>query len=308
MGTRQKARRRPLRWAWVIPGLCLLACLGLVIDFATDYRSFVSRAGEWQFARLGRYYPAATITLTVLLALIPLSLLALFISRERRRRQGELAREQVADEPVEQDPIARVIVSTRHSNRFFGILSVVLAFSAFGALIIAARAPTSEGPIRVIEVAGAPGTAQGHARYASPTYIGRIARIYENVAFASRTLWVAPVYAAGKEGPALYWTEVIPTDRPSRFRRIESGVFVRGGLPPEVEPLYRSIGITVPDAAGLLMLDSARPRWRMTALAVQVGVVSLLSLAIALILRRQLKKLRARKWRSGQGTSALSHA
>ena len=286
-------QRSGIAWSRGVPaafGLWLLLWLTLAVVFAADYRGLIAWAGEWQFARFGRFYPVLTITLAVFLTILPPLALRLFVRRRRRARQPDA-------DGATRDPLRLATRSARRASRFFGWLSIALAAASLWAVVASSRAPTGEGPIRRIEVDGSAMPAEGHARFAPATRIGRIAQVTEDVAFARRTLWVAPVFAADADAGAeraAFWTELVPTGVPGRFRRIDAGVYVHGGLPPEVAPLYRAIGLAVPREAGLLMRDSDRPRWRMTAVAVQAGAISLLALAIALILARQAGRLRRR--------------
>lgn len=263
----------------------LIVCLLVLLWWAGTYSSLVEVLAEWQFVYLGRYYPSLTVSLAVLILTLPIAAVVGWQRRRRRERLGDAA-----------DPrlmMARAIRSAERTQLFFAGLAVVATLIALCALISMLWLPSDNGSVRT--VAGVEGSVQpqGAAAYARPFRIGRVARIEENVGLARRVMYVAPVYLGREHGDDSFLTTVEPSLRPPlRFAPIKSGVLIERGLPRELTNLYRAAGITVPDRSYLLMRDNAAVRWRSLVLSIQIGLLALLTVVVALLFRRQSRRLR----------------
>ena len=279
-------RRKISGLAWVVLGGWSMLCLAVFLWWATAYRSLVAWFGEWQFDWLGRYFPSVTITIAVLVLTVPLAGLGWLVRWRWRRNGADMAAGGGAD------PLDGAILSARRARLFFGVLSGALALAALLAYFAAGDLPDDKGAVRVVALSGAGPVVEGHARFATVGRYGRIARLDENVGFAARTMFIAPVYATGSRERARFFVEMLPASKSANFVPLHSGVLVRHGLPPELSALYRRIGVPIADDSYMLMRDGERPRWRLMALAVQGAIIALIALLISEFFRRQINRLR----------------
>lgn len=265
----------------------IVVCLLVLIWWASGYRSVVEWLAEWQFDFFGRYYPSLTVALLVLLLGLPIAGAVGYARRRHRRR---------LDKALGENPqvlLTRVIVSARRGVLFFGGLAILTAVVALVVFVSMLWLPPTSGPVRLITTSGQAATSQGPARFARPLRMDRVARIEENVGLAQRVTYVAPVALPNQPQDLTLLTTVDATSlEPRRFAAIKEGVLVRQGLPKELTNLYRGAGIAVPDRPYLLMRDGAAVRWRPLVLGVQVALLSLLSAIVALLFRRQARRLR----------------
>lgn len=266
----------------------IVACLLVLLWWASGYRSVVEWLAEWQFGFFGRYYPSLTVALLVLLLGLPIAALVGWARHRHRRRVDQALG---AENP--QLLLTRATASARRGVAFFGglaILTGIVALGVFGSML---WLPASQGPVRLITSAGEAVSSQGPARFARPLALDRVARIEENVGLAQRVTYVAPVRLPNQPEDLTLLTTVDATSlEPRRFAAIKEGVLVRQGLPKELTNLYRGAGIAIPDRPYLLMRDGWAVRWRPLVLGVQVALLAVLSAGVALLFRRQARRLR----------------
>ena len=259
--------------AWRIAAAWGLACAVVLLWWTTRYDGWIARAGEWQFARLGSFFPALTLAALVLLLGVPAALAA-----------GLRARRPVAD------PVERMRAGVRRWRRIFAIAALAGSAVVTVVLLSLATLPGAGGPALVIvgpAVPAAEGLAQLRGRW-SP---GRIARLDEDYGLMRRRLWVAPVVFAGQAAAPVRLLTTLMPDAEGRPVPVARGVLVRRGVPAELRRLYRAAGVTIAPDALLLLPDRAAVRWRTLALAAQAAVATLIALAGWALLRRQERRI-----------------
>jgi hypothetical protein len=275
---------RPTTRLWRLVATWLLLSLCVLLWWAARYSNWFERAGEWQFTRIGRYYPAMTLWILLLCLVMPLSLLVWASNRARAHD----TRAEVADP---EGTLLQVQAASRRWRRMFQALTIVTATITMAALVSVLWLPDeSNATIRIVRAGTVP-PMQGLGQIKGRWRVGQVAWLEENFLFARRTLFVAPVRfegAARRDSWLLTVMDPIGTDR---FEPTVRGVLVRKGLPKELRNLYRSAGIAIDPDAFLLMRDAAQVRWRSLVLALQASILTTVAATGWLLLRRQERRL-----------------
>lgn len=280
------ARRRwttPRRLAtgWMIAAACLFAW------WAAHYSSLIEDLGEWQFARFGSYRGPLTVAALVLLVAVPVWL----IWWRQSRRNARAERERLVS--AGGNPAIALLDRARRgavrARLFAGAVAIAGALLAVGVALSTLYLPRTGGIPAAIR--GGSDFVEGPAQLQGRWRVGRVARLHEDVVFASRTTYVAPVQLEGDAGgPLRLVTTVVP--RPGGgFAAASSGVLVRRGTPRELRNLYEAVGVSIGADSYMLMRDDAQVRWRSWALAGQIAAVALLAAIAWLLSRRREQRL-----------------
>lgn len=261
--------------AWRVAAGWSLLVGAILLWWAAHYAGWIARAGEWQFARWGSYFPALTLAVLALLLGVPAMLAARARARQRR-------------EPL--DPLARMRAGVAWWRRLFGVATIAGAVTTLAVLASLPGLPDAGGAI-LLPNAAAPVPGEGLAELRGDWRTGRRARLEEDYVVARRTLWVAPVAFPGRgDTPVALLTTLVP-DPDGRWVPVTRGILVRGGVPAELRHLYQAAGVTIARDAGLLMPDSAAVRWRTLMLAAQAALLTLLAAAGWAMLRAQARRV-----------------
>ncbi len=269
-------------------GLALWATIAtaVVLIWAVRYSGWVRPVAEWQFDNLTGYFPALTLVLSALIVTIPFAIL-FAIRRRRRTAEG------IIDHEV------RALRAALRIERFFVLMTIVSVIGALASLIGLGLLPRDNGTVQPV-VVGKPLSVQandGPARLIGDVDMSRIGRLTDRVAFASRDIFVAPVYPRADHrphvaGPVAYFTEVRPVDSDlQRFEPVRVGVIRANGLPQELVPLFRGVGLAVVDHPALLLPDTSAWAWKYWAFLGQCLVLSAIAALFFIAARRYRRRL-----------------
>lgn len=264
-------------------GMIALAVAGAVILLwqGSQYIGLVERLGEWQFAKVDRYWPTLTPTLIVLLALIVMGLIMMLRHRYRARRGAS------AVTPLEQ--YQRVLIG---ETRLLRIAAMLTAIGAVGALfcVLSVFTISDVGPVREVDVRAAATPLEGPARLLGRIDMAHIAILSHHVLFVRQDLPLAPV--ASSTGIVRYLVELerVPT-RLEQYSAPHTGSLRRFPAARELAPLYRSVGITLGDNPYVLLRSAETLRWTWKAAAAQSAVFALVAGCFAGIFRHRRKRL-----------------
>lgn len=260
--------------AWRLAAGWVVVCLAALTWWAAHYAGWFARAGEWQFARFGSYYPVLTLALLLLALGVP----ALVGARVGTRRAPE-------------SPIARTQASVRRWRRLLGVLALAGAAMTLGVLASILTLPGSgNAPLRIVDPRAIPAPGEGLAELRSDLRIGPAARLDESYVVARRRLWVAPL---SERLLTTMEPDGMEPDGDGPLRPAMRGVLVRAGVPAELRLLYARAGIAIAPDAALLMRDDAAVRWRSLVLAAQFALLTLAMAAGWAVLRRQGRRIEA---------------
>lgn len=271
-------------------GLWVLVCGAALLWWAVNYRFLFERFGEWQFARLGRYYPTLTMIAFMLLFTVPIGIVIWWRTRRRYRHEERSAG---SDDHADR-ALARVRLASDRYRLFFAASAIIAAVLAIGVGWTAWTMPDARGDLTIIR-AGSPDLTEGPARFEGGWRTGRVARFEENLGVARRTIFVAPVYLNGQANRAARFVTTVEPVAGGRYASDDSGILIRNGVPSELKALYREAGVALESDSYMLMRDEAQVRWRGWALAGQLAVLALLAAAAWLMFRRQAKRLGQRR-------------
>lgn len=256
---------------------------------AASYRGLVEVLAEWQYARLGHYYPGTTFVLLCLFFSIPLLFLLLVLWRRWKREETKSA-----------DPRTAVLGFSRRLQRFCAVTAVLAAAVAFGSFMVALLLPGDDGPVHLIDARALEPDAvlpEGRAALRGRADLNAIVRFDEQALLLHRRLYFAPL-ASGDDTVAeraRIFVEVQEmANLKSPFVPVMSGVLARGALPGDVRNLYRSAQMPLPDRSWLLYRNAAQLRWRYFMIAAQLGVIAVLLGLVARIEARRRRRLEER--------------
>ena len=274
--------RQKLIMGW-ITGLWFGLVAALFAWQASAYRGFVEMLAEWQYARLGHYYPGITFVLLCLFFSIPLLLWLVVLWRRWKREETKTA-----------DIRGAVLGFSRRLQRFCAVTAILAAAVALGSLMVLLLLPDDAGAPRVVDV-GALGpdavVPEGRATLRGHADMSAIVRFDEQALLMHRRLYFAPLRSSGhaERDDARFFVEVREMAHlKSPFVPVMSGVLARGALPGDVRNLYRGARVHLDDRPWLLYRDAAQLRWRYYMIAAQLGVIAvLLGLAARLEARRR---------------------
>lgn len=256
---------------------------------ASAYRGFVEVLAEWQYARLGHYYPGITFVLLCLFFSIPLLILIVLLWRRWKRQEAKIA-----------DLRAEVLGFSRRLQRFCAVTAFLAAGVAFGSLMVGLLLPGDGGPTRVVDVRALQPNAvvpEGRATLRGSADLNAIVRFDEQALLMHRRLYFAPLTSEGgtAEKPARFFVEVREMAHlKAPFVPVMSGVLVHGALPGDVRNLYRSAQLPLDDRPWLLYRNAAQLRWRYFMIAAQLGVVAILLGVAARFEARRRRRLEER--------------
>jgi hypothetical protein len=280
MQSRTKNRRKRLL---KVGGLSFWA--GLVSVFllwqAITYSGLIALIGEWQFNVLGRYFPAFTYILLVVLLVVPGWLL---FRRPRARGDREIW-------------ATRTLRSARGFQRLLFGVAAGLGLAALISVITIAFLPTANGPRQEIALQALPVTKlrEGATTLRGTVQFERTAAFDEEFLVFRRHWRFAPMVSAGTDNDDYqFFVELPPITKPGQVYsvpRAMTGVLRHGGLPGEVIRLYRYSGARVEEPYYVLFADGASVRWPHWQVAAQLALGAILFAGLGLWQRRRFHRL-----------------
>ncbi len=284
-GRERRVRRR--RIVPMLGGWAILVSLFLLWQTLT-YRGLMALAAEWQFNTFGRYYPSLTYVLLATVIASPV----LWLLRGGDR-DGEVAGgEGVAIDP---SPLpGRAFIRT--------ILGVAAgcAVICLAVLVAMMSLPGDTGAVQrvVVGSAAAVDPRTGPTELSGVLLRGRTAGLSQDLLVARRTIRFAPMLspAGGHAEAVRYFVEIGADENAATMQGngLREGILRRGGLPGELEYLFRYAGYDVATPYYVLFASRAALQWPYRVAAIQLALVGLICLIAAAGLHLRRERLRRR--------------
>lgn len=276
----QKASIRKRRFFRTAIVSVWIAVVGIVMLWQSiNYSGVIAVLAEWQFDAFGRYYPALTCVLVIMILSVPAFILLL-----RPAKKGPSS-----------DPKVRVWRSSRDFLNGLVAVGGGMALLAIGMLVAMLFLPGPGGEIQQIML-DRPATAL--PREGATTLNGAI--VYDRTAafdtdqfLTARSARYAPIVAPGARDPNLqFFVELPPVDQATRRGATSmTGILKRGALPGEIVQLYRYAGYRVEQPFYVLHSGMASLRRPYLVVAAQLAIGALVALLFGLIQWRRERRL-----------------
>lgn len=284
-GRRQRNRRRTAKalWAWAI-----IVALFFFWQ-AVTYRGFAAMAAEWQFDRLGRYYPVLTLLLLVAVFASPV----LYLLRSPDERKPDAA-DQGEPTPTPVTPDSAEAKSARFLKLLYGAAATLLACAVAVVLAMVVMLPSTTqtsvtipvGSASALQPATGPATLVGQVAY------DRTAAFEEDFLAFRRGVRFAPMVSAQADGQAMrYFVELAPDEAASSAATRHQGILVSDALPGELLLLYQYAGFDIARPHYVLFASTTSMRWPYLETAGEFACWALLVLCAALIQRRWVARI-----------------
>ncbi|WP_445192450.1 hypothetical protein ACT009_00455 [Sphingomonas sp. Tas61C01] len=255
---------RPWPWPWtrrlrlrhVLAAWSIAVALVLLWQLLA-YRGLMALAAEWEFDAFGRYYPALTYLLLVILLGSPI----LWLLRGR------------ADEDLPGRTFIRALL---------GIAIGCAVGSAIAVATVIAQPADSGNPSRiVIGTPSADGKVTGAATLVGDVIEQRVAGLSENLFVARRSFRFAPIVSPGNRGggeTVRYFVEIDGRNTLARARTDGAlrGILKPKALPGELVRLFRYAGTDVARDYQVLFATRDSLTWPYRVIAVELLLVALL--------------------------------
>lgn len=282
----------------IIVSICLIAFAILAGQLVT-YTDLIGRLGEWQFARFGRYFPALTVLLPIVLGLIIWTAAAKILRMIAGRRHG-----------------TRVVGKRRillvDATRLLFILAAVAGLLTLAVFTHYVQLPDSRGKLQLVSLKtlSAKGLVEGPVKLVDAPGIGPVSRYADGVIFTQRTSFFLPVGSAAtaheiRSGskaarPFNLFVEIDPpagdisNDALNRLASVKSaehrGLLRAGALPSEIVAMYRGAGYPVETRSSVLFLSQGSANFRVLLYMCETLAFGLIALLFGLILNRAKRR------------------
>ncbi len=265
------------RWLFLL----ILALFALLLGQAVSFTNFVGDLGNWQFARFGRYFPAATIILPLVFVAIVWVALAALWRRRRRHAAQDMPRMQLID--------AQRVAMTLAA---LAALAAVAVSGHYLTLPSADAAPASADLSR----SDANRLPEGPLRLSGIVPAGPASRYAEDVIINRRESMLVPI-ARNRDGALSLFVELPMTAAdatPPPLAARHEGLLRRNALPSEIAHLYRGEGIAVDARAAVLFHNARNAYASVLTLLGEFITLALIALGFGLWLRRAERRRRER--------------
>lgn len=278
--------------------ICLIV-FAILAGQLVSYTDLVGRLGEWQFARFGRYFPALTVLLPIVLGLILWSAAAKILRMIAERRGGN-----------------RVIGKRRillvDAARLLFILAAVAGLLTLAVFAHYLQLPDNRGKLQLISLKtdSAGDLREGPVKLIDAPGIGPVSRYADGLIFTQRTSFFVPVGSAVTEReigsdstaarPFNLFVEIEPPsddisdDALTRLALVKSaehrGLLRAAALPSEIAAMYRGAGYPVETRSSVLFLSQASANFRVLLYMCETLAFGLIALLFALILNRAKRR------------------
>ncbi len=281
---RRVGRRRIVR---MLGGWAILVSLFLFWQTLT-YRGLMALAAEWQFNTFGRYYPSLTYVLLATVIASPVLWLLRGGDRDGEVAGGEGAA--IAPSPLPGRAFIRTILG----------VAAGCAVICLAVLIAMMSLPGDTGAVQRV-VVGSPAAVDprtGPTELSGALLRGRTAGLSQDLLVARRTIRFAPMLSpAGDHAePVRYFVEIGADENAATMQGngLREGILRRGGLPGELEYLFRYAGYDVATPYYVLFASRAALQWPYRVAAIQLALVGLICLIAAGGLHLRRERLRRR--------------
>ncbi len=261
----------------------VLITVALALWQLANYAGLMRHVGEWQFARFGRFFPAATLMLALLLVTALAVLVLRLFWREKRDRQGA----------------AQEIFLLARVNRSAKAMFLIAVFCALLTTFVAigvARLPGAAAPRQNLDAGKnliAAQLADGPTRASGLEGVGPTARFTQDLLIFRRTIFVVPVNTGSKASTLLVEVDA-PGARADGPLSDRDGYLRLDAAPQEVVTMYQGAGYDVADGAAVLYRDADSARWRPLMTSVLLLLATLIAVAFGYVFRRSGRRLEER--------------
>lgn len=281
-GDERERRVRRRRIVLMLGGWAIPVSLFLLWQTLT-YRGLMALAAEWQFNTFGRYYPSLTYVLLATVIASPV----LWLLRGGDRDGEVVGREGavIAPSPLPGRAFIRTILG----------VAAGCAVICLAVLVAMMSLPGDTGAVQRV-VVGSPAAVDprtGPTELSGILLRGRTAGLSQDLLVARRTIRFAPMLSpAGDHAePVRYFVEIGADENAATMQGngLREGILRRGGLPGELEYLFRYAGYDVATPYYVLFASRAALQWPYRVAAIQLALVGLICLIAAggLHLRRE---------------------
>ena len=282
MGSKNNLKRD--RYSLV--GLAMIVIALFLLWQIVHYEGLINRLGEWQFSRIGEFFPAITLALIVVIigALLALILKALY--SRRKKSDKDIVDSDVPDEEFAEDGtyiLRRLRGAARAFFTFAGVALILTFIAATDVLGLTGK----DTEVRTFTLTQSTPSEwpEGPAHLEGVTSGGPIGRLTQSMFFFRRTYYYLPVES--RKGGIDLVVELTPSE--AQNHTIESnrtGYLRQDGFPQEIAEMYRNANHPVASSVTILYLDAASARWRPLMLALSLAIATILLSIIGLLFRR----------------------
>ncbi len=284
---RRRGRIRASVGAWGI-----IVALFLLWQTLT-YRGLMALAAEWQFNTFGRYYPS----LTYILLAVVIGSPVFWLLHKRRPQPGADTRASAYEEEWGLPGLTFI-------RTMLGI-GIGCLLTALVVLIAMMSLPGDSGPVERIAL-GSP-AASAKPRTGPTILVGRVVRertagLNQELLVSRRTMRFAPMLTPGIGPQAVrFFVEIGPNENAATLRPdgLREGILREGGLPGELEKLFRYAGYDLARPYYTLFATRDALQWPYRVAATQLALVGLTCLLAAGLLHLRRERLRRRLRETG---------
>ncbi|MBC2653625.1 hypothetical protein [Novosphingobium aerophilum] len=249
------------------------------------YTGLLQILGEWQFSKIGTFFPVATQFVLVLAATLPV--VAWLRFRDRRNHS-----------PEPTDGLTRARERSARLVLLYTVVASCLAMAALVTMAIALTAFLPHGPSKALSVEGTAPIASGPVRLRGYADKSRMIEIKSNVIAGRRTIFVVPLLAyPGDRREIGYFVPVVSSKDALNVRTdpaptvITQGFLAQHGMPEEAASLLRARGYPVRHRAALLYRSPADAAWSGLTSGILIGLLAMLFAIGAMIETRRYGRL-----------------
>lgn len=258
----------------------------LVTWQSVTFSGVVQWLGEWQFARVGRFFPVTTIMALLLVAALPV------LGWSRWRRRGATT--------AHRDALALAISRSRRAGSLYALAASCLAIAAAVVLAFALPAFLPQGPTQILAAADPRRPVSGPVQLTGFVDRSRVLRIREDAIVVGRTVYVAPLVGyPGDRSEVRYFVPIYPrSDTAAAVPDPTAPALTRGylrvrGMPDEAANLLRAQGYSVSRRAALLYRTPAEAAWSGLVTGLATALLALVFAAGAVTETRRHRRLAA---------------
>ena len=281
MDVRRTSRRDRL-WIWLAR-----LWIGAIIVFSVwetiNYTGAVAFFAEWQYDKLGSFYPAITCLLMILFLSLPL----LLIARWRQKYSKGQANPESA--PLSADRMA----ASRWRNGFI-VAALITACAILVIGIFTFFLPDDSEPVRLLTVTEATTPSMlGATELHGKVLYDKIAVFNEDTLLSHSRDRFAPVVAEGANQANFRYFVELPSDSQGRRAHDNAyrGVLRRGGLPGDLEKIYKYAGYKISDDYYTLFSSRSSMQREYLMYMTELTVLLIFFVVMQFIFQRRIQKI-----------------
>ena len=270
--------------------------IGLAIAFSVwetvSYTGVAAFFDEWEYDKTGASYPAITCLLMILLLSLPLQVIAR-VWQKYSKGQADLA--------SSQHHAART-AALRSRNGFI-VAALITACIIVAIGIFTLWLPDDRGPVHILAVTDATTPPiLGATELRGRVLYDKITVLNEDAVLSHSRDRFAPIVGEGANQETFRYFVELPSDTPGLPPKNHAyfGVLRHGGLPGDLEKLYRYAGYKIPEDYYVLFSSRASMRREYLDYMVELNILLIFFVIMQFIFRFRMKQID----KSAQGPSA----